>query len=128
MPLFTWYDRYSVINNEIDSQHKTLFDIFNRLYDICIGNDETYSFESVLDELAAYSDYHFKTEECYMRTIGYMDIDKQILEHEYFRHKVLEIKYEYSKGDNELCHELVLFLSKWLLNHVIQESKKIACQ
>ena len=34
MPLFTWSDKYSIGNFEIDNQHKKLFDILNRLFDI----------------------------------------------------------------------------------------------
>ena len=125
MPLMYWYKRYSINNEEIDKQHKKLIDIFNRLYDICVGKDKTYTLGTVIDELVSYSDYHFKAEEQYMRSIDYREIDKQILEHKYFIQKVSELNYENIKGDIGNCHELILFLSKWILHHVIEEDKKI---
>jgi hemerythrin len=37
MPLFTWDNKYSVNNEELDNYHKILFDNFNRLYDNCLS-------------------------------------------------------------------------------------------
>jgi hemerythrin len=125
MPHFIWYNTYSIHHDEIDEQHKKLFDIFNRLYNICIGDDVIHSFKSVLDDLVSYSDYHFKTEEQYMRIMHYKDINKQITEHEYFTKKVLELKNDDNNEDYEQCHELMIFLGDWLLNHVMKEDKKI---
>jgi hemerythrin len=126
MPLFSWYNRYSINNDEIDNQHKKLFDIFNKLYDYCVGNDKTYPVDNVINDLISYSDYHFMTEEQYMKDINYSEIRKQIEEHDIFRQKVLELKHENRKGETEHCHELVLFLSKWILNHILKEDKKLA--
>jgi hemerythrin len=126
MPLFTWYNMYSINNEEIDNQHKKLFGIFNMLYDICTGCDRNNSLETIINELILYSSYHFNAEEEYMRNIHYRDINNQISEHDLFERKVLELKVENAEGDSEKCHELVLFLSNWLLDHVIKEDKKIS--
>ena len=61
MPLFNWYNKYSVGNDEIDNQHKILFDIFNRLFDDCMSCDRNDVPTTVIDELISYADYHFKT-------------------------------------------------------------------
>jgi len=54
MPLFTWSDKYSIGNFEIDNQHKKLFDILNRLFDICVGTNEVDTVEAVMEALRCF--------------------------------------------------------------------------
>ena len=61
--LFEWYNKYSVNNEEIDNQHKALFNIFNRLYDYCMANEPNTTLELIISELVAYTKYHFSAEE-----------------------------------------------------------------
>ena len=126
MPIFSWYNKYSINNDVIDNQHKKLFDIFNNLFDTCVGGDKEKLSAAVVDELVLYSDYHFKTEEQYMKDIRYDDIDRHIKLHDTFRQKVIEFKRNKQLGEHELCHELLLYLSKWLMHHVMEEDKKIS--
>lgn len=39
MALFTWNIKYSVNNEKHDNDNKNLFDIFNKLYNSCLYND-----------------------------------------------------------------------------------------
>jgi len=121
-----WYNRYSINNVELDNHHKKLFSIFNRMYDICMENNDTVVLKLLVDELVYYSDYHFKAEEQYMREIGYRDIDKHIAEHKYFTEWVIDFKRNYITADLKICLDLIKFLGDWLRNHVIEEDKKIA--
>jgi hemerythrin len=126
MPLLNWYDRYSINNIQLDNHHKKLFALFNRLYDICLVDNRDSMFETALDEIVSYSDYHFKAEEQYMREIGYNDIEKQIVEHKYFKERAIDLQLNSKSTDYKLCHEIIIFLGNWLMNHVIEEDKKIA--
>ena len=125
MPLFTWRESYSIENEELDNHHKTLFNIMNRLYDSSFERDNKDTFDATLEELISYSKYHFSAEEQYMIDTDYGNIYEQIAEHEYFTRSVLEIKRDkYTEGD-ELCRELIAFLGRWLLQHIIELDKKI---
>ena len=125
MPLFTWRESYSIENEELDNHHKTLFNIMNRLYDSSFERDNKDFFDTTLEELISYSKYHFSAEEQYMIDTDYGNIYEQIAEHEYFTRSVLEIKRDkYTEGD-ELCRELIAFLGRWLLQHIIEVDKKI---
>ena len=126
MPLLNWYKIYSVNNEEIDSHHKTLFDIFNRLYKHCIEKCDVDIIDKIIDELISYSEYHFKAEEQYMIDVGYVGIEKHIVEHKYFTEKVLEFKQNLKNVDFEICKNLIVFLGNWLIHHVVEEDKKIA--
>ena len=126
MALFKWYKSYSVNNEELDCHHKTLFGIFNRLYDNCFGHESAKCLNPIIEELVLYSDYHFSAEEQYMRNLKYKDIDKHISEHKAFTQRALQLQQVVSKDDFELTKELIVFLGNWLLNHVMVEDKKFS--
>lgn len=124
MPLFTWYQKYSVNNEELDRHHKTLFDIFNRLYDKCLKAKGTDCVQPVINELLSYADYHFKAEEQYMKDTAYRDLLKHCQMHSYFIEKAMQMQKVENKEDLELTKELTVFLGNWLLHHVIEEDGK----
>jgi hemerythrin len=126
MKLFTWYKTYSVNNDELDNHHKTLFDILNRLYENCMENRNAHCLEPIVEELVAYSHYHFSAEEQYMKSLEYKDIDKHISEHRAFTDRALHLKQVADTDDYELTKELIVFLGNWLLHHVMGEDKKFA--
>ncbi len=60
-----------------------------------------------------------------MLDVNYGNIYEQIAAHEYFTRSVMEIKRDkYTEGD-ELSRELITFLGRWLLQHIIVVDKKI---
>ncbi len=126
MPLFTWYNKYSVNNEELDSHHKQLFNIFNRLYENCIQPDNNNCIVPILEELLLYADYHFKAEEKFMNDTKYWDIVNHTRMHSYFKEKVMEIQLVENKNDYNIIKELIIFLGNWLRLHIIEEDKKYA--
>jgi len=124
--LFTWCDEYSVGNDELDRHHQKLFDIINRLYDNCVEADNANSLDQLIIELISYTFYHFLTEEQYMKDIGYDDINKQISEHKIFTDRILQLQRNDNLHESGHSKELIVYLGNWLLNHVIEEDKKIS--
>jgi hemerythrin-like metal-binding protein len=126
MPLFTWSDKYSIGNDEIDNQHKKLFDILNKLFDICVGKNDVDTLEAALDDLVSYTDYHFKFEEQHMRDVDYKKIDKHIIEHDYFKNEIMFAKRRQAQNKSNTDNKLIEFLSNWLIQHVTEEDRKYA--
>lgn len=126
MPLLSWSDDYSVNNDELDSHHKKLISILNRLYSVCLKVDSENCVDPKLEELLAYTDYHFKAEEQYMRQIEYFEIDDHAEMHNNFIFKMNEFKHIQEPNQMELTKELIIFIGKWLLHHVLEEDKKYA--
>lgn len=126
MPLMTWNDAYSVSDEELDSHHKELFSILNSLYGDCLDADNENCVAPKLDELLAYADYHFRAEVEYMRRIEYFEVDDHIELHNGFAYKLMEMKRIPHKSQLELTKELIVFVGKWLLHHVLQEDRKYA--
>lgn len=126
MSLFNWYKKYSVNIPELDEHHKALFDIFNRLYDNCLGQDKAHCIDPIIAELLSYSNYHFSAEEQHMRNIGFKDIDGHIKEHRGFTRRTLELRQAAGRDEPEATKELIAFLGRWLLHHVIEADRKYA--
>ena len=125
MPLFSWYNKYSVGNDAIDNQHKELFDIFNRLFDDCMSCDRSDVPTMVIDELLSYADYHFKTEERIMKEINYKNIDIHIDDHNNFRDTILLYKQKKLITEHDICHDLILYLNRYIKDHMLIEDKKL---
>jgi len=126
MPLLTWNDDFSVDNVELDSHHKKLFSILNSLYNECLKTDIEGCVGPKLDELLAYAGYHFEAEEQYMRQIEYFEIDDHIEMHKGFVFKLDEMKRIPHASELELTRELIVFIGKWLLNHVLEVDREYA--
>ena len=126
MPLLTWSDDYSVNNEELDNHHRKLISILNALYTECLKIDSDGCVGPKLDELLAYADYHFKAEEQYMRQIQYYEIDNHIDLHNGFTFKLGEMMRIHHASQLDLTKDLIIFIGKWLLHHVLEEDRKYA--
>lgn len=124
MALFRWDNKYSVHNDELDNHHKVLFDILNRLYARCFEVKEDITLDSIIEELTSYTNYHFSTEEQYMRGKEYSDTDRHIIAHNVFKDRILQLKKDIDLENITVTKELIVYLGNWLLNHVLVEDKK----
>ena len=78
-----WEDSYSIGIESIDIQHKKLFELVNKLYDL---KDNSNIKEEIRDILYAFREYtitHFQDEEFYMKSIGYPELEEHKLMHEH---------------------------------------------
>ncbi len=125
MQILQWHDDYSVNNDELDSHHKALFEIVNSISDCCSGADDQQYYAAIIADLEQYAICHFRSEELYMEEIGYVDIDSHIMEHNEFECRIAGMRDSSHCTDSALRSELIGFLGKWLLNHVITEDKKL---
>ena len=125
MKLLSWQKAYSLNNDEIDEQHRKLFDIINRLKSISYEHFDVKSVYPVVAELANYTRYHFATEEKYMGYIQYNDIIRHKIEHKYFEMRMSDLNLNRYEHYPELLRFLINFLSDWLLLHILEEDRKI---
>ena len=88
--LVKWKSSYSVKVKEIDSQHKRIFQIINKLHEGIQKKGLKNIIKEILDELLDYSIYHFETEERYFDMYNYELTDEHKKEHESFKKKINE--------------------------------------
>ncbi len=125
MPLFTWSNEYSVGVGSMDSHHKTLFDIMNKLHDAMKQGQAEDRIAATIRELVDYTVYHFGEEEKIMERINYVGIAAQKREHETFVSKMNEYKEKAEKGKAIFTVAEVADTSvKWLREHILGMDKK----
>ncbi|HXE95985.1 MAG TPA: hemerythrin family protein [Dongiaceae bacterium] len=126
MSLFSWKPEYSVHDASLDSHHQKLFAILNSVYENVMNSCELDCILPMIDELSAYTKYHFTAEEQYMREKGIPGIDVHMEEHREFTHKIETLRTSYHNNDLEVSRDLIIVLGEWLLKHVIKEDRKYA--
>ena len=119
-----WNEKYSIGIRSIDNQHKKLFMLVNRLYDL---NEETTTKETIRSILYDFSDYmstHFKEEEEYMRSIGYDKLE----EHKQMHKELIDTLALIIKTPANLSiikSKIKVIAKRALVSHIINEDSKI---
>lgn len=124
MSLFSWKPEYSVNESTLDDHHRHLFAILNSVYENVMNSPELDCVLPKIDELSEYTNYHFTSEEQYMREKRFPWIDDHIAKHRNFSYKIGVLRERYHDNDLEVARELIIVLGEWLLRHVLKEDRK----
>ncbi len=119
MAIFEWSDRFSVKVREIDEQHKELVGMINRLHEAMVANKGRELQQEIVNEMVAYTNFHFATEEKYMRSFGFAGYFEHKREHEQFAAEAAELKARVDRGGLVLTLEVMTLLKEWLQNHIL---------
>ncbi len=119
----TWSDIYSVNIEEIDKQHKQLIDIINKLFNAFSEGKAEKIIPEILKELTDYTNYHFKTEEELFEKYNYPDTKVHKDRHSECVNQIEIWKEKYQKDITNIPYELMDYLKKWLLQHILKEDK-----
>ena len=128
--MIEWSDKFKTGIEIIDEQHKELFRLFNRVYDLYNNEfiiDKYDQIIAAVEELKEYTKYHFKAEEDYMLSIRYKKFFEHKLKHEDFIRKIDSIDYniiDYNQQNHLL--ELLKFITDWIVEHVVTVDKQIS--
>lgn len=125
MAFITWTEDIAV-NDEIDEQHKQLFDILNKLHAAVTNGVEQAQITQIFDSLIDYTVLHFDTEEKYFKEYDYPGTDDHKKEHKDLTEKALELQREYREGALTISFDLLDFLYDWLKDHTSDSDKKFA--
>ncbi len=121
--MFNWNDDYSVGIQEIDDQHKHLLSIGQELMGLIKNHSSDDLYDDVVDAIERmrdYTVYHFRAEEQMMIDAGYADFDAHKEEHDDMIGKLGDIDLsELDHNQTEFVMDLMKFLSKWIMNHII---------
>ena len=128
--MIQWKDDYCTGIAPIDEQHKELFSIANRIYDLLKNDlipDKYDSIVAIIGELQSYTRYHFKTEEDYMQRINYRRFLSQKAAHNEFLAKMDAIDLgKIDNSQNQYLIEILDFVLDWLAGHIVKADKLIA--
>jgi len=127
--VFPWNSNFETGIAVIDEQHKQLVHLLNQLAAHLAHQSDPITLNLVFDELAAYADHHFKTEEAIWQP--YFIEDPWFKSHQHthntFISNVLELKNEEgSKSLDEVVEDILKFLTHWLAYHILDSDKRMA--
>lgn len=123
MPI-KWDISHSVNVKKIDGQHQQFIQILNKLYESVSRGTEQKDLKVILDELVAYTDLHFQTEEKYFDKFNYENSTEHKAEHKKLREQVADFYKKFEEGKVEISIELLDFLEDWLVDHLDGQDKK----
>lgn len=122
--MFKWRDSFSTNVSEIDRQHKKLFEIGSRLFEVASLKDDCDHYDEmmeILDELRDYTLYHFKFEESLMKENDYANYENHKIEHDFFVKKLVRLeKSDLDKDQNEALMKMLNFVADWISSHILK--------
>ncbi len=127
MPMIQWNNTLSLGIEEIDGQHQQLIGIINALYDAMCQDAETTVLASIIQQMRHYTDHHFHDEETLMARIHYPQLEDHQAQHGEFCEKLHTFEQAYQKNDKALAMDILNFLSDWLVSHINESDRDIAC-
>ncbi|MDR3411651.1 MAG: bacteriohemerythrin [Formivibrio sp.] len=126
MAYFNWTNDLSVGNTQIDSDHKQLVDLVNKLHDAMKSGKGNTVLGEILADLIQYTSSHFKREEMLMQKINYAEFAEHKAEHTKLVGEVLELQTRFKTGATTLSVSVFNFLSDWLRTHIKSRDVKLA--
>ncbi len=114
----TWSNEFSVGIEEIDDQHKMLFELVNRLFQAAVKREDQQLTVEVLKSLVDYTKTHFSLEERLLEASGYHGLPGHREDHQRFIDQVNAIAQKFHVEDRSVTFELINFLKNWLQNHI----------
>ncbi len=123
--MFEFTDDCKIGIEQIDSEHRYLFELLNRAYTLVTTDyhDDYYEqLKGLLSELDNYAEQHFANEEAYMMQIRDPELILQRSQHAFFREKILTLdlaNIDEVSDQQRILTELVTFLAKWLYHHIL---------
>lgn len=124
MAFIDWTDQLSVNNLSIDSEHKKLVNLTNKLHDAMRQGEGSKVVGGILEELINYTKTHFNNEEKIMRNHNYAELDAHIKQHDSFVDEVEKFYTNFKAGSVSISVSLMNFLKNWLIEHIQGSDKK----
>lgn len=121
--MIAWSDKYLIGVPDIDQQHKKLFEIANRAYELLKNDfyiDKYDRTVAILEELKDYTIYHFNFEQEYMLSIGYRKFLSHKVEHDDFIKKFKEMDFnDIDQDQDKYIMDILDFVLKWITGHIL---------
>jgi len=120
-----WNEDYALGIDHIDTQHKHLFEIVNKIYALKDNAHVKEGIKNILYELNEYMQEHFDDEEAYMEKIGFPELP----EHRLLHANIITQLSQFVRSPNHrldiLQTKMRVMAKRLLIDHIIYEDMKI---
>ncbi len=121
--MFKWTEEYALGIDEIDDQHKRLFEIGNELFHLlntaAPSRDIYEEISAIVDDLKDYTVFHFRTEEVYFEQFHYENAQAHKKEHDDFIERLNQTNFltENETQRKQAMHLLKMIID-WIFKHI----------
>lgn len=123
--MIAWDDHYLIGVERIDFEHRIFLDLINNFNESRLKNESIATLSNILQEIALYAKFHFKSEENMMQRINY----SELTEHQNHHRELIDLLSTRMVGMETKMFspkDVETFLVDWFVNHVTHEDKKIS--
>ena len=124
MAVIGWKDVYATGINSMDKEHRGLIEQINLLYDAVREKRDDEIIAPILSALEKYTVEHFSHEERLMAEYQYPGLEEHKEVHKALIAEIDSFKQRANSSTEELAKELLTFLRKWLLEHILKVDKE----
>ncbi|WP_420472634.1 bacteriohemerythrin [Noviherbaspirillum sp. ST9] len=125
-PIIAWSDILLVGHEQIDADHRRLFEIADRLHAGIREAGKDMLVRDVMGELMDYTLTHFAREEAMMKAAGFPGLQDHRFEHELITYRLRNLHRDADSGREGLAGQLEVFLDRWLARHILTSDAQIA--
>lgn len=122
--MLEWNDGYLIGNERIDFEHRTFFGLVTDFQKARINEADKKTLAGLLEEIALYAKFHFRSEENVMEQLHYPDLENHRKEH-YQLVEVLSNKMLGLEMDLYSAKDIEDFLVEWFVGHTSKVDRKI---
>lgn len=118
-----WKSEYNLGIPAIDRQHQKLFKYLNDLRNSILQETEDDGVKMALQALIDYGIEHFAYEEAILKKANYPIFEDHQALHGIYNQRLYDYKKKLDQGKEVLATELIIFIKKWLLVHILKEDQ-----
>ena len=107
------HDAISIYN-----EHRVQLGMLKALCDAVEEGEPAARIHEILNQLTAYSELHFMSEELLMRMYAYPDYDDHVLDHEDMTQRLNQIMQRYAAGQDSMALQTANEMREFLLGHI----------
>ncbi len=117
MEKVNWKSEYSSGLNYLDNHRRNYLEIVNELIDIYNSRNCATRLPMVFHRLAFYIEDYFAKKEMAIRDAPDIPFSEYKKEHQRFTTEISRFQERFSKGEKDICREMIDFMMDWLMNY-----------
>jgi hemerythrin len=126
--MFNWKPEFELGMEKIDNEHKKLFEIANKGYELLKNDFYVDKYDRIMEiivELRDYAQFHFTAEEEYLASIGYKKLFSHKIEHDSFMQKVNNVNLnDVDSNQDKYVQDLLDFIVIWIKEHIMEKDRE----
>lgn len=121
-----WNQNYELGIKKIDSQHRRIAGLINRLCRARKENQQTRLIQEIIHKLIYCAHYHFTFEKMIISKCNSPELEALKASHAEFINKLKTCHEDITSPNPNAQEEVIIYLTNWLLMHILVDNRKNA--